>query len=114
MKIREPFKEDINNSLKEIQFNTGKQVKKLNKSIQNLKVVVKTIKETQMQANLKQEKLGKRSGIIDISITNRIKEKEERITVEETDITVKENSKHPGNSRQNIRNKSKNNQNRGE
>ena len=30
--------EDINNSLKEIQENTGKQVKELNKAVQDIKV----------------------------------------------------------------------------
>ena len=40
MKIIESFKENINNSLKEIQENTGKQVKELNKPIQDLKVEV--------------------------------------------------------------------------
>ena len=46
------------------------------------------------------ENLGKRSGITNVSITNRIQEKEEeRIsgvedTIEEIDTTVKENSKH--------------------
>jgi hypothetical protein len=34
------FKEDINDSLKEIQENTGKQVKELNKAMQDLKVDV--------------------------------------------------------------------------
>ena len=48
-----------------------------------------------MEANLKIENLGKRSGITDIRITNRIQEIEERIsvvedTVEEIDTTVKE------------------------
>ena len=43
-----------------------------------------------MEANLEMKNLGKRSGITDISITNRIQEIEERIssikdTVEETD-----------------------------
>ena len=99
MKIIESFKEDINNSLKEIQENTGKQVKELNKVIQDLKVEVETIKKTQMEANLEMENLGKRSGITDVSITNRIQEIEERIpdvedTIEEIDTTVKENSKH--------------------
>ena len=99
MKIIESFKEDINNSLKEIQENTGKQVKELNKVIQDLKVEVETIKKTQMEANLEMENLGKRSGITDVSITNRIQKIEERIsgvedTVEEIDTTVKENSKH--------------------
>jgi predicted nucleic acid-binding Zn-ribbon protein len=65
-------------------------VKELNKVIQNLKVEIETIKKTQMKANLEMENLGKRTGITDISITNRIQEIEERIssikdTVEETD-----------------------------
>ena len=99
MKIIEFFKEVINNSLKEIQENTGKQVKGLNKVIQDLKVEVETIKKTQMEANLEMENLGKRSGITDVSITNRIQEIEERISggedmVEDIDTTVKENSKH--------------------
>lgn len=55
MKIRESFKEDINSSLKEIQENTGKLVKELNKAIQDLKVEVETIKKTQMEANLEME-----------------------------------------------------------
>jgi hypothetical protein len=46
MKIIESFKEDITNSLKEIQENTGKQVKELSEIIQDLKVEVKTIKKT--------------------------------------------------------------------
>jgi hypothetical protein len=47
MKIIESFKEDINNSLKEIQENTGKQVKEFNKAIQVLKVEEETIKKIQ-------------------------------------------------------------------
>ena len=46
MNIIESFKENINNSLKEIQENTGKQVKELNKVIQDLEVEVETIKKT--------------------------------------------------------------------
>jgi esterase/lipase len=60
MKIIESFKEDINKSLKEIQQNTGNQVKELNKVIQELKVEVEKIKKTQMEANLDIENLGKR------------------------------------------------------
>jgi hypothetical protein len=61
-------------------------------------VEVETIKKTQMEGNLEMEKLGKRSGITDVSITNRIQEVKERISgledmVEEIDTTVKENSK---------------------
>jgi hypothetical protein len=69
MKVIEVLKEDINNSLKEIQENTGKQrealkeetnkclkdiqeniinqVKKMNKMIQELKLEIKPIKKTQ-------------------------------------------------------------------
>jgi hypothetical protein len=50
MKIIESFKEDINKSLKEIQGNTGKQLKELNRAIQDIKVEVETIKKTQMEA----------------------------------------------------------------
>ena len=72
-------------------------MKELNKAIQDQKI--ETIKKTKMEANMEMEILGKRSGIIDVSITNRIQEIEERIshvdnTVEDIDTTVKENSKH--------------------
>jgi hypothetical protein len=91
-------KDYLNNSLKEIQENTSKQVKVLNKAIHDLKVEAETIKKTQMDANLEMENLGKWTGITDISITNRIQDIEERKsgvedTVEEIDTTVKENSK---------------------
>ena len=70
----------------------------LNKNIQDLKREVDTIKKTQSEATLEIEKLGKRSGVVDTSITNRIQEIEERIsgaedTIENIDTTVKENSK---------------------
>jgi hypothetical protein len=51
----ESFKENINNSLKGIQENTGKQVQELNKVIQDLVVEVETIMKTQMDADLKME-----------------------------------------------------------
>jgi hypothetical protein len=52
-----------------------------------------------MKASLEMENQGKRSGITDVSITNRIEEIQEKIsgvedTIEENDTTVKENSKH--------------------
>ena len=48
-----------------------------------------------MEVNLEMETLGKRSGIADVSITNRIEERISGVedTVEEIDIIVKENSK---------------------
>jgi predicted nucleic acid-binding Zn-ribbon protein len=74
-------------------------MKELHKAVQDLKVGVETIKKTQMEANLKMENLEKRSGITDVSITDRIQEIEKGIsgvedTIEEIDTTIKENSKH--------------------
>ena len=79
--------EDINNSLKEIQENTGKklearkeetqkslkelqeymtkQVMELNKTIQDLRREVETIKKTQRETSMDIEILGKKSGTIE-------------------------------------------------
>jgi hypothetical protein len=87
----EDIKKDINNSLKEIQENTGKQVedlkeeththahthtqtlkefqekttkqvKELSKTVQDLKMEIETIQKSQRERTLKVEKLGKRLG----------------------------------------------------
>jgi uncharacterized coiled-coil protein SlyX len=119
MVMIEDFKKDINNSLKEIQGNTGKQlealkeetqkslkklqentikqVKEMN-TMQDLKMEIETIKKSQRKTTLELGNLGKRSGVIDVSITNRIQEMEERIseaedTIENIDTTVKEDAK---------------------
>jgi hypothetical protein len=47
-------------------------VKERNKTIQDLKMELETIKKSQRETTLELENLGKRSGIIDASITNRI------------------------------------------
>ena len=65
------------------------------KTIQGLKMEVKTIKKSKRETTLEIENLGKRSGVIDASIINRIQELEERIsgaedTTENIDTTVKE------------------------
>ena len=60
MKIIEAFKEDINNSLKEIQENTIRQVKKLNKIVQDLNMEIETKKKSQMEATLEMDIPGKR------------------------------------------------------
>ena len=75
-----------------------KQVMELNKTIQDLKREVDTIKKTQSEATLEIEPLGKKSGTIDVNISNRIQEMEERISGAEDSIenirtTIKENSK---------------------
>ena len=108
----EDINKDFNNSLKEIQENTAKelevhkekqesttkQVMELNKTIQDLKREVETIKKTQSETTLKIETLGKKSGTIDVSISNRIQEMEERLSGAEDSIenisrTIKENGK---------------------
>ena len=73
----ETLKEETQKSLKELQENTTKQVMELNKTIQDLKREVDTIKKTQSEATLEIETLGKKSGTIDASISNRIQEMEE-------------------------------------
>jgi hypothetical protein len=59
---------------------------------------IETIKKSQREITLERENLEKRSGIIHASITNRIQEIEERISVAEDtivniDIIVKENTR---------------------
>ena len=82
MMLIDDVKKDINNSLKAIQENTGKQVealkektkisfkelqenatkqvKELNKTIQDLKIEIETIKKLQRESTLEIENLGKR------------------------------------------------------
>ena len=70
----------------------------MNKTIRDLQMELGTIKKSQRETTLELENLGKRSGVIDTSITNRIQEIEERISgaeniIENIDTTVKENAK---------------------
>jgi len=46
----------------------------LNKTFQDLKMEIETIKKEQRETTLNIENLGKRSGVIDASITNRIQD----------------------------------------
>ena len=57
--------------LKELQENTIKQAKEMNKTIQDL-TEIETIKKSQREKTLELENLGKRSGILDANINNRI------------------------------------------
>jgi hypothetical protein len=83
---------------------------------------LEAIKKLQRETAVETENLGKRSVIIDGSITNRIQEIEERIsgennTIENIDITIKENAKkqkapnpkYPGNPGHNEKTKSQDN-----
>jgi hypothetical protein len=70
----------------------------LNKSTQDLKREIETIKKTQGETTLEIESLGKKSGTIDVSISNKIQEMEERISCTEDsirnmDTIIKENAK---------------------
>jgi chromosome segregation ATPase len=94
----EALEEETQKSLKELQENTIKKVKEMNKTIQDLKMDIDTIKKSQRETTLELENLGKQSGVIDASITNRIQEIEERIsyavdTIENIDTIGKENAK---------------------
>jgi chromosome segregation ATPase len=112
MMMVEDIKKDFNNSSKEIQENTAKevqvlkekqdnttkQVMELNKTIQDLKREVDKINKTQSETTLEIEILGKKFGTIDGSISNRIQGIEERISGAEYSIqnmgtTIKENAK---------------------
>jgi prefoldin subunit 5 len=67
----------------------------LNKPIQDLKRKVDTIKKTQSETTLEIETLGKKSGTVDASISNRIQEMEDRIpgaedSRENMDATIKD------------------------
>jgi hypothetical protein len=71
-------------------------VKELKKIIQNIKIEIETINKAQSETTLELENIGKRSGVIDASTTNRIQETEEKISgaddiIENVETTVKEN-----------------------
>jgi chromosome segregation ATPase len=94
----EAFKEETQKCLRALQENTTQKVMEMNKSIQDLKIEVETIKKTKRETTLEIETLGKKSGTIDTSIRNRIQEMEERISGAEDSIgnmetTIKENAK---------------------
>ena len=62
----------MNKFLKEIQENTIKQVNKINKTVQDLKMEIEAIKKTQTEGILEIENLEKRTGRTYATITNRI------------------------------------------
>jgi hypothetical protein len=72
--------------------------KEMNKTIQDQKMEIKTMKKSQRETTVELGNLEKRSGAIDTSITNKIQEIEERFsraeeTVGNIDTTIKENAK---------------------
>ena len=68
----EAFKKETQKCLRELQENNTKQEMELNKTIQDLKREIETIKKTQRETTLEIETLGKKSETIDASISNRI------------------------------------------
>jgi len=73
----EVFKEEMSKSLDEIQENTIKQVKKMNKTVQNMKTEIVAIKKIQPEGNPGNRKLGKKTGTTDTSNTKYKKWKKE-------------------------------------
>jgi hypothetical protein len=67
----------------------------MNKTIQDLKVEIETIKKSQRETTLELENLGKRYGVIDQQQNQEIEERisEAEDTLENIDTTVKENAK---------------------
>jgi TolA-binding protein len=66
----------------------------LYKTIQDLKMEVETMKKTQRERTLELETLGKKSGAIDASTSNRIQQMEDRISdaegsIDNMDTTIK-------------------------
>jgi hypothetical protein len=70
-------------------------VKELNKTTQNLKMEIETIKKSQRETTLEIETLGKRSGATDANITSRLQERISGTedTIENIGTTVKENAR---------------------
>jgi hypothetical protein len=86
---------------------------------------IEKMKKSRREITLEIENLGKKSGVIDVSISNRIQEIEDRLSgaedpIENIDTTKKckmqkdPNSKHPGNPGHKEKTKSKNNRYRKE
>jgi predicted nucleic acid-binding Zn-ribbon protein len=70
----------------------------MSKTTLDIKREVHKIKKTQSEDTLEIETLGKKSGITDASISNRIQEMEEKISgaedsIENISTTIKENAK---------------------
>ena len=117
----EDIKKVFNNSLKEIQENTAKefqiliekqeniskQMMEIHQTILDLKRKVDTIKKTQSEATLEIETLGKKSGTINASISNRIHNNQRKCKMQKDP-----NSKHPGYPGHNEKTKPKDNRSR--
>ena len=70
----EAFEEETQKCLRELQGHNTKQEMESNKTIQDLKMEVETINKTQRERTLEIETLGKKSGTIHASISNRVQE----------------------------------------
>jgi chromosome segregation ATPase len=72
--LQESLKEKTytHKALEELQEDTIKQVKEMNKTIQDLKMGIETIKNAQRETTVELENIGKRLGVIDALITKRI------------------------------------------
>jgi uncharacterized protein with gpF-like domain len=78
-KQEEAHREGTQKSLKKLQENTIKQVKEMNKAIQDIKMEIETINKSKRETTLELGNLGKRSGVIDASVTRKIQDMEENL-----------------------------------
>lgn len=74
------------------------QTVKGNKTLNDLKVEIESIKNTQTLGNVEMKNLGTWTGTSEVSLTNKIQVMEDRFlgleeTIEEMDISIKENVK---------------------
>jgi hypothetical protein len=118
------LKEETQKSIQELQENTTKQVIELNKTIQDLIREVETIKKTQSETTLEIETLGKKSGTIDVSISNKIRDGRKNLqsgrfhrehgynNQRKCKMQKDPNSKHPGNLGHNEKTKTTHNMSR--
>ena len=99
-------------------------MKELNKTIQDLKMEVETIKKSHVEENLWIKILGKKSKAIDMNITNKIRDERENLRCRrfhrkhghnnqrKCKMKKRPNSKHPGNPGHNGKTKPKDNRSR--
>ena len=80
----EALKKETQKSLKELQENTIQQVKEMNKTIQDLKMRIETIKKSKRETTLEMENLGKKSGVIDATEPTEYKRQKRESQVQKT------------------------------
>lgn len=73
MNMTEVLKEEINKSHKEIHEYTNKQWKKMNKTVQDLKMERKSVKKTQTKVSMETRNVETQTGTSETSLINKFK-----------------------------------------